>query len=142
MDAVSLSEGSFELVNDKPDLETPLSHTGSEWVDASENVREGESDLDLDITLIPTTNLEKEASWSTVVKNGNWHINLVSSNSAGTRFVSQGQHLCSGLHGLRDSCSCPGPDFSGPELQYKSMIEPVFLAYNRVSNDGAYLSLI
>ena len=71
MDAVSLSEGSFELVNDKPDLETPLSHTGSEWVDASENVREGESDLDLDITLIPTTNLEKEASWSTVVKNGN-----------------------------------------------------------------------
>ena len=70
IDAVSLSEGSFKLVNNKPDLEMPLSHTSSEWADASENVGEGESDLDLDITLILTTTSE-EANWSTVVKNGN-----------------------------------------------------------------------
>ncbi len=139
IDAASLSEGSFKSVNDEPDLEMPLSHTGSEWANASENVGEGESDLDLDVTLILTTTSEKEPSWSTVVKNGNRCVNLVSSNSASMESVSRGQHLQGGLHGLRDHC---GPDFSGPELQHKSMIEPVFLAYNRVSNEGACLSLI
>ncbi len=62
MDAASLSEGSFESVNDEPDLEVPLSHTGSEWADASEKVGEGESNLDLDATLILNISSEKEAS--------------------------------------------------------------------------------
>ncbi len=75
-----------------------------------------------------------------MVKNGNRCVSLVPGNSVGTRSVSSGQYLCGGFHG--SSYGSLGPDFSGPELQHKLTIEPVFLTYNRVSSDGVCLSLI
>ena len=123
----------------EPDYEAASISISTEWAYAVENSDhvdhvehnscdnpENLENSDLDSTL-----MELE-TWSTVVqKDRNWYVPPQASD-----FIVSPNISAKGHPGLVPGCGQPlgrggiALDFSGPQIQHKSTLEPVFLAYN------------
>lgn len=108
-----------------PDLETPILMTGSEWADANDEVIAGNSGM---------------ASWSKVVSRKSPHMSV--RESSASDFVIADKDSVRKGHPT-SLCGRGGRvAFSGLEMQHKSTVEPVFLAYNCISTEGSRISLM
>ena len=124
-----------------PDLEEPILQDGTEWADAVGMVS---NDGQTGVSTQPEQSL-----WSTVVGcKANSLANTRKVGDGAKDFVIPDKHLTlpsSSVRGRGLHATGQGGyhlDFSGPEIQHKSVVEPVFLAYNRVSTDGSRISLM
>ncbi len=136
-----------------PNLEAAVMQTGTEWADATEETPEV-----MQVNSDQQNQPDNQVKWSMVVMRrasqvaaacpaplvpnqnvDNRANNFVIPNKVGPKQVK----MCT-QHSVRSGTQGRGGqfDFSGPELQYKSVVELVFLAYNRVSVEGPRPSLM
>ncbi len=88
----------------------------------------------------------QQESWCNVVRKHSGKLVQTSGHDNGARdFIIPDKNVNNKqalLRGVPSRRGWGGIDLMGPELQHKSTVEPVFLAYNRVGNDGQRVSLM
>ena len=151
-----------------PDLEAPVNTTGTVWVDAADAdvdsmaADTGDTMAAVDDTFNCDASGEPQSearadnegdecpqeSWSDVVKKCSSklvHARGCDTGNGARDFIIPGKNADNRnvrLRGVPSRRGWGGIDLAGPGLQHNSIVEPVFLAYNRIGIDGQRVSLM
>ncbi len=145
MESSPLLDNEISNVDADIDMESFTASMGTDWADTVDDSADKTSDLVSDSESSLT-----DALWTTIMSRQS--NNLAAANARGSSgaadFVilysrSQIQKLQSKtnapIHGGRSFHGGLLSSFSGPELQHKSVVEPIFLAYNHVSTETRHM---